>query len=166
MAKPIIGLLCVAVLAFGGKWYGARGEVDGLRRRLEELEKRGPKQTGARPASGEANGVRVAGLTEEQQAAVMLAAIARAGQEDDELARARREIVMLRRRLERGESATGRERKARRESSDERARLLRENQQLLVRCAELEQNCTGLVAKILEMQAAADRRSTPALRRF
>ena len=73
---------------------------------------------------------------------------------------------MLRRRLDRAESATGRERKARRESSDERARLLREDRHLLVRCAELEQGAAALMAKLLEMQSAADRRATPALRRF
>jgi len=164
VAKPIIGLLCVAVLAFGVQWYGARGEVEQLQARIQVLETRAaeapaPRSAPARAPAREArsttvstpapaNGVRVEDLPEEQQAALMLAALSQSGQGGDGLAELQRDNEMLRRRLERAESATARAEKARRESSNKCAGMLRERQALIEQNAQLREALAQLTAAI------------------
>ena len=154
MAKPIIGLLCVAVLGFGVQWYRARGEVAQLQARVQVLEQRAaeapPRSPAPRQSRSTANGVRVEDLPEEQQAALVLAALSQSSQGADELADLRRDNEMLRRRLERAESAKGRADQARRESSGKREALLRERQGLLNENAQLREIVAKLTAAMAE----------------
>ena len=177
MVKPLVGLLCVGVLAFGVKWYGASGELAEAQARITRLEEQLEAAQRRKVASttlqlsrsaeprftSQANAVRVEELPEEQQAALMLAALANANRGGEQLAEARHEAEMLRRRLDRAESAKGRAEKARRESSDKREEMLRERQALLDENAQLREALTRLTAAIAE--ATSEQPREPFLRR-
>jgi len=153
MAKPLIGLLTVATIAFAWEWYCARGEADQLAAHVEALK--------ARPREAVSCTGTVAGMTEEQQAAYILAQLAGAGatnsagggREDLEA-----EIDMLRRRLERAENARRHAEKARSASCNERQALLHERQAFVNEITRLQELAAGLAGELLEYKQREERR--------
>ena len=147
MAKPIIGLLVVATIAFAWEWRSARTELEVLEKRAAALE--------AEPGAATSETTAVP-MTEAQQAAYVLAQLA---QEDagNDIAELRAQVATLRRKVERAESAQRRAEKARSMSNDERQKLLRERQALIDESQQLREAAAAIAAELMRAHAELEK---------
>lgn len=163
MAKPIIAALALCSIVFGVKWYGARADLGEVRARLEASEEALAEISTRRP---EANGVRLAEaevtLTEEQQAALLLAALEQSSTADHGAAD---ELELLRRKIKRLESAVARAEKGKRNANEERQKLLRERQGFVDEIERLRAEYAAVATELVKIRAAQESRRPTAYRK-